>query len=85
MVGCAYFFLEKHVFVEHPIAHPSFELHISVQNVKELASELEGASRSPTPTPPVLQPEVCAFLATLVALHFTPVSESVSQQVVVSN
>ena len=21
MVGCAYFFLEKHVFVKHPIAH----------------------------------------------------------------
>merc|ERR1719397_2279823 len=27
-------------------------------DVEELASELEGASRSPTPTPPVLQPEV---------------------------
>ena len=27
--------------------------------LKELAGELEGASRSPTPTPPVLQPEVC--------------------------
>lgn len=27
-------------------------------DVEELAGELEGASRSPTPTPPVLQPEV---------------------------
>ena len=29
--------------------------------MKELAGELEGASRSPTPTPPVLQPEVCTL------------------------
>ena len=29
--------------------------------MKELAGELEAASRSPTPTPPVLQPEVCTL------------------------